>query len=53
MNFDLNNLKREAAVANRYEKRLSHLVASGQEVDRIKGVVSTAVRTSKPVSDRS
>jgi hypothetical protein len=43
MQFDLESLKREAEVGNRYEKRLAHLVASGQEVDRIKGVVSAAV----------
>jgi hypothetical protein len=43
MEFDLDSLKREAVVGNRYEKRLAHLVANGQEVDRIKGVVKTAV----------
>ncbi len=43
MEFDLDSLKREAEVGNRYEKRLAHLVAAGQEVDRIKGVVKTAV----------
>jgi Z1 domain/Type III restriction enzyme, res subunit len=42
MEFDLEGLKREAEVGNRYEKRLSHLVTEGQEVDRIKSVVSTA-----------
>lgn len=42
MEFDLNSLKREAEVGNRYEKRLSHLLTEGQEVDRIKSVVSTA-----------
>lgn len=43
MEFDLNSLKREAEVGNRCEKRLSHLLTEGQEVDRIKGVVSTAI----------
>jgi hypothetical protein len=43
MEFDLNSLKREAVVGNRFEKRLSHLVTTGQEVDRIKGVVKTAI----------
>jgi hypothetical protein len=43
MEFDLNSLKREAEVGNRYEKRLAHLVTAGQEIDRIKGVVTTAI----------
>lgn len=43
MEFDLKSLKREAVVGNRYEKRLAHLVTLGQEVDRIKGVIATAV----------
>ncbi len=43
MEFDLDSLKREAEVGNRYEKRLTALVNSGQEVDRIKGVVASAV----------
>ena len=43
MEFDLGNLKREAVVGNRYEKRLAHLVAAGQDVDRIKGVAETAI----------
>jgi hypothetical protein len=43
MAFDLDSLKRQAEVGNRYEKRLSHLVTSGQEVDRIKAVVSAAI----------
>ena len=52
MQFDLSNLKREAEVGNRYEKRLAHLVTNGQEVDRIKGVVATAVDNIK-VGQRS
>ena len=43
MEFDLDSLKREAEVGNRYEKRLAILVGQGQEVDRIKAVVSTAI----------
>src|SRR5690348_16700046 len=43
MGFDLEALKRQAEVGNRYEKRLSHLITAGQEVDRIKTVVSTAI----------
>lgn len=43
MNFDLDSLKRQAEVGNRYEKRLAHLVTAGQEVDRIKVVVSAAI----------
>lgn len=43
MHFDLDNLKREAEVGNRYEKRLAHLVSEGQEVERIKSVVVTAI----------
>ena len=43
LEFDLDSLKREAEVGNRYERRLAHLITAGQEVDRIKGVVSTAV----------
>lgn len=43
MDFDLETLKREAEVGNRYERRIAHLVTSGQEVDRIKSVVSTAI----------
>jgi hypothetical protein len=41
--FDLESLKRQAEVGNRYEKRLSHLVTAGQEVERIKGVAGTAI----------
>jgi hypothetical protein len=47
MHFDLASLKKEAEVGNRYEKRLSHLVTTGQEVDRIKGVVASAVENIK------
>lgn len=43
MEFDLISLKREAEVGNRYEKRLAHLITTGQEVERIKGVVNTAI----------
>jgi Z1 domain-containing protein/type III restriction/modification enzyme restriction subunit len=47
MDFNLNNLKKEAVVGNRYEKRLSQLVADGQAVDRIQGVVETAIENIK------
>src|ERR1700676_1711145 len=47
MDFNLNNLKKEAVVGNRYEKRLSQLVANGQEVDRIKLVVEAAIENIK------
>jgi hypothetical protein len=47
MDFNLKNLKQEAEVGNRYEKRLSLLVAAGQAVDRIKGVVEAAVENIK------
>lgn len=43
MEFNLDSLKRQAEVGNRYEKRLAHLVATGQEVDRIEAVVSSAI----------
>ena len=43
MEFNLESLRRQAEVGNRYEKRLAHLVAAGQEVDRIKAVVSSAI----------
>src|SRR5215469_10797926 len=43
MEFNLDNLKREAEVGNRYEKRLSHLENERQEVDRIKIVIEAAV----------
>jgi len=43
MEFNLESLKREAEVGNRYEKRLAHLSTAGQEVDRIKAVVCVAV----------
>src|ERR1035441_3459405 len=47
MDFNLNNLKKEAVVGNRYEKRLSQLVADGQAVDRIQAVVETAIENIK------
>jgi hypothetical protein len=47
MDFDLKNLKKEAEVGNRYERRLSELIANNQAVDRIKGVVETAVQNIK------
>ena len=47
MSFNLNDLKRETEVGNRYEKRLSHLVTVGQEIERIKTVVETAVANIK------
>jgi hypothetical protein len=43
MEFDLQALRKEAEVANRYEKRLAALLDIGQEVERIKSVVSAAV----------
>lgn len=43
MSFNLSALKRETKVGNRYERRLSQLVAKGQEVDRIKSVIDGAV----------
>ena len=42
-NFNLNDLKKETVNNNRYERRLSKLVSSNQEVDRIKSVVENAV----------
>ena len=47
MDFNLESLKKEAVVGNRYEKRLTHLVAGGQEIDRIKVVVETAIENIK------
>jgi hypothetical protein len=43
MEFNLSSLEKEAVVGNRYEKRLSQLLAEGQAVDRIKGVVEAAI----------
>ncbi|MBU6447404.1 DEAD/DEAH box helicase family protein [Patescibacteria group bacterium] len=43
MDFDLKKLKEETTAVNRYEKRLSHLVTTGQEIERIKNVVETAI----------
>jgi hypothetical protein len=47
MEFNLNNLEKEAVVGNRYEKRLSQLVAEGQSVDRIESVVEAAIENIK------
>ncbi len=47
MDFNLKTLKEETIVGNRYEKRLSHLVTAGQEIDRIKTVVETAIENIK------
>jgi len=47
MPFNLENLKKEAVVGNRYEKRLSHLVAERREIERIKVVVETAIENIK------
>lgn len=41
--FDLNNLKKDATTANRYERRLAKLVANGQETNRIKTVVENSI----------
>ncbi len=41
--FNLKELKRETAIANRYERRLVKLVSNNQETDRIKVVVENAV----------
>jgi Z1 domain/Type III restriction enzyme, res subunit len=41
--FNLNELKKETAANNRYEKRLVKLVSEGLQVDRIKAVVEHAV----------
>jgi hypothetical protein len=43
IDFDLDTLKRQSVIGNRYEKRLAHLVTAGQDVDRIKAVVSAAI----------
>lgn len=45
--FNLDNLKSETVNNNRYEKRLAKLIASGQDIDRIKGVVENAVANLK------
>jgi len=47
MDFNLRDLKKEAEVGNRYEKRLSQLAAAGQAVDRIKGVAEAATENIK------
>ena len=41
--FDLEQLKSETQVANRYEKRLAHLVTKGQEVIHIKTAIEAAI----------
>ncbi|HEX8270757.1 MAG TPA: Z1 domain-containing protein [Flavobacterium sp.] len=41
--FDLENLKKETTHNNRYEKRLTKLIQSGQDVERIKSVVENAI----------
>lgn len=41
--FDLNALKKETTINNRYERRLAKLVSEGNQVDLIKAVVETAV----------
>ncbi len=41
--FDLKELKKETTANNRYEKRLAKLVLEGQQVDRIKAVIESAV----------
>src|SRR5713101_6429609 len=41
--FNLNELKKDTTNDNRYERRLAKLVSSGQQVERIKGVVENAV----------
>lgn len=40
--FNLEELKKETATHNRYERRLSKLVAEGQEIERIKAAVGMA-----------
>ncbi len=47
MEFDPNILREETNVNNRYERRLSQLVATGREIDRIKVVIETAVENIK------
>ena len=41
--FDLNELKKETTINNRYERRLAKLVANKQETGRIEGVVNNAI----------
>lgn len=43
MTFNLSELKKETTHNNRYEKRLAFLATRGQETERIKTVVSSAV----------
>src|SRR5579862_1838365 len=44
MQFNLDKLRLEAEVGNRYEKRLAQLAIDGQEIDRIKNVVDLATK---------
>jgi hypothetical protein len=45
--FDLDELKKEMATENRYERRLAKLVSANLQVDRIKSVVDSAVANLK------
>jgi hypothetical protein len=47
VSFDLEALRKEAEVGNRYEKRLAVLLDMGQEVERIKSVATAAVENIK------
>ena len=51
--FNLNALKKETTNDNRYERRLAKLVSSGQEIERIKGVVENAVTNIQSASNAS
>jgi hypothetical protein len=42
--FDLKDLKKETANANRYEKRMAFLATQGQETERIKTVVKESIQ---------
>ncbi len=50
--FNLDELKKETATENRYERRLAKLVADNHQVDRIKSAVESAVTNFKN-GDRS
>jgi Z1 domain/Type III restriction enzyme, res subunit len=50
--FNLNELKKQTATENRYERRLAKLVADNHQVDRIKSAVESAVENIKN-GDRS
>jgi DNA replication protein DnaC len=41
--FDLNSLKKETVPDNRYERRIAALTAQGQDTERIKSVVDSAI----------